>query len=203
MTARPIELVGPKGYVHGWKFVGVPAPGDKVTIRGHGRGTVVSGTAHHARVRFADGKIAKVPHDRGSGKPRLVPHHRPVIRESPRDAGNRKIADASMKKGEALFHGTPHQFKPGDIIDAHHSNAGVTRLHEGRQFAFASTDAGEATFAGKASRDGHVYKVVPVDKYEFDPHQGSATSRRTSGGFRVVSEVEKWSGKTMAQQHSK
>jgi hypothetical protein len=112
------------------------------------------------------------------------------------DAANRRVAEAAMAKGkETLFHGTMHEFKPGDIIDAQHSNAEVAKLQEGKKYAFADTDPGEATFAGRAaSAGGHVYRVEPVGDYEFDPHQGSTTSRRTTGGFRVVEEVKQWSG---------
>jgi hypothetical protein len=206
---RVIDLVGPKGFIHGWIFVGIPAPGDKVSIPGHGPGKVVSGTAKHARVKLASGHIATISHDgnaAGPGKLVKSASAPPAPKEDEADwrAANRKQASASIAKGrETLFHGTAHEFKPGDIIDAQHANAGVTRLHEGNQYAFASTDPGEATFAGKASRPGgHVYRVEPVDKYEFDPHQGSATSRRTTGGFRVVEEVAKESGKKLFSLNS-
>jgi hypothetical protein len=203
-----IDLVGPKGYIHGFIFVGIPAPGDKVNVPGHGPGKVVSGNAKHARVKLASGHIATISHDGNAARPgKLVKSASapPAPKEDEADwkAANRKQAAASIAKGETLFHGTAHEFKPGDIIDAQHANAGVTRLHEGNQYAFASTDPGEATFAGKASRPGgHVYRVEPVDKYEFDPHQGSATSRRTTGGFRVVEEVAKESGKKLFSLNS-
>lgn len=204
---RTIDLVGPKGYIHGWIFVGIPAPGDKVSIPGHGRGTVVSGNAKHARVRLPGGKIARITHNKDDSKPGKLAASAsapPAPKEDESDlrAANRKQANASIAKGgETLFHGTNHEFKPGDIIDAHHANAGVTRLHEGKQYAFASTDPSEATFAGKASH-GHSYRVEPVGGYEFDPHQGSATSRRNTGGFRVVEEVKPWSGAKMDKPFS-
>lgn len=205
-----IDLVGPKGYIHGWIFVGVPAPGDKVSIPGHGPGKVVSGNAKHARVKLASGHVASIAHDGDAGKPGKLTKSAsapPAPKEDEADyvAANRKQANAAIAKGETLFHGTKAEFKPGDIIDAQHARAGVTRLHEGKQYAFASSDPGEATFAGGAGDSkgtGHVYRVEPVGKYEFDPHQGSATSRRTTGGFRVVEEVKKWSGGKMDKPFS-
>jgi hypothetical protein len=203
-VGRVIELVGPKGYIHGWIFVGIPAPGDKVDIPGHGRGTVTGGNATHARVSLASGHIAEIKHDGDASKPGKLTKSasaEPVQKKDEKDwqFANRKQAVASIAKGgETLFHGTRHEFKPGDIIDAQHSRPGVTMLHEGKQYAFASTDPSEATFAGQASRPGsHVYRVEPVDKYEFDPHQGTATSRRTTGGFRVVEEVAQETGKKL------
>ena len=110
--------------------------------------------------------------------------------------------EPKIKPGETLFHGTAGTFKPGDIIDAKHSKARVTGLQEGKQYAFASTDPGEASFFGENAtargQEHHLYKVVPVDKYEVDPHMHNNTSRRSSGGFKVVEEVTPWSGESKA-----
>ncbi len=200
---RAIELVGPKGYEHGWHFVGIPAIGTKIRMPGGRLGEVIGGDHQHARIRTANGDIFKIPHDKGPGAARLVkdtakPEPAPYPKLAPERMKMKLAADKSIAAGETLFHGTNHQFKPGDIIDAQHSRRGVTMLHEGKQYAFASTDPGEATFAGRVGREGHVYRVEPVGQHEYDPHQGSATSRRTSGGFRVVEEVQQWSGKAIA-----
>ena len=202
-----IELVGPHGYVHGWRFVGIPAVGAKVRMPRGRLGTVVGGNHQHARIRTANGDIFKIPHDKGPGPARLVkdtsrPDPAPYPKLSPERMKMKRAADKSITRGETLFHGTNHQFKPGDIIDAQHSRRGVSLLHEGKNYAFASTDPGEATFAGRVGREGHVYRVVPAGGYEYDPHQGSATSRRTAAGFRVVEEVSQWSGKPMAHGHA-
>lgn len=198
-----IELVGPKGYVHGWKFVGVPAPGTKVRLSRYGTGTVHRGNATHAHVKMANGDMLKIPHDKGPGPAKLVPAPEPVEKMSDDRAEMGRQARAAMTKAgghETLFHGTNREFKPGDIIDAKFSRKGVTDLHGGKQYAFASTDPGEATFAGHGSGPGgHVYRVEPVGDYEWDPHQGTSTSRRTGGGFRVVEEVKQWSGEKMGR----
>ena len=205
---RVIDLVGPHGFIHGWHFVGIPGVGAKVMLPGRRVGTVIGGTGQHARIRTANGDIYKIPHDKGSGPARLVkdpgkPAPAPAYPKlSPERARMKAAADKAIARGETLFHGTNHQFKPGDTIDASYSRPGVTKLHEGKSYAFASTDPGEATFAGRVGREGHVYRVVPVDQYEYDPHQGSATSRRTSGSFRVVEEVQQWSGKRLVDQAS-
>jgi hypothetical protein len=63
--------VGPKGYEHGWVFVGIPSPGDKVSLGGKA-GTVGAVTSTHARVKLSDGTTASIPHDGGPGKAKLV-----------------------------------------------------------------------------------------------------------------------------------
>lgn len=56
-----IELVGPKGFIHGWIFVGVPAYGDKVYHPHHGHGTVTDSGDHHVSVRFDSGASHSFP----------------------------------------------------------------------------------------------------------------------------------------------
>lgn len=54
---RPVTVtkVGPKGYIHGWIFVGVPGVGDSVHHPQHGRGTVTGAAGGHVSVAFDSG----------------------------------------------------------------------------------------------------------------------------------------------------
>lgn len=52
-----IVKVGPKGYIHGWIFVGAPGVGDAVHHPKHGRGVVSHHDEHgHVHVRFDSGE---------------------------------------------------------------------------------------------------------------------------------------------------
>jgi len=57
-VAEPdVVKVGPKGYIHGWIFVGAPGVGDAVHHPKHGRGTVTHHDEHgHVHVRFDSGQ---------------------------------------------------------------------------------------------------------------------------------------------------
>lgn len=62
-----LELkVGPKGYIHGWIFVGGPGVGDKVHHPVHGAGVVSALDAHHVTVKFANGHEASFEHRAGT-----------------------------------------------------------------------------------------------------------------------------------------
>jgi hypothetical protein len=55
--------VGPKGYVHGWVFVGAPGVGAHVFHPRHGHGEISRVDEHgHAHVRFANGKTRSFEH---------------------------------------------------------------------------------------------------------------------------------------------
>ena len=60
-AGRVIDLVGPKGYIHGWIFVGVPAPGAEVFHPRHGHGTVTAVRGGHVSVAFDAGHSASFP----------------------------------------------------------------------------------------------------------------------------------------------
>lgn len=56
---RVIELVGPKGYVHGWHYVGPQAAGARVFHPQFGHGTVTGHDGSHATVRFDKSGVAR------------------------------------------------------------------------------------------------------------------------------------------------
>lgn len=103
-----------------------------------------------------------------------------------------------------FFHGTKHEFVPGDLLTAGHAsnfqagrianNVYFTALMEpaiwGAELAVANADAGT---------EPHVYVVEPTGPFEDDPNvtdkkfPGNITqSYRTPHPVRVVGEVESW-----------
>jgi hypothetical protein len=192
LACDPIDLVGPKGYEHGWHFVGIPAIGSVVHLAGR-TGKVESGDSTHAHIRMSDGSLVHIQHNKGQGAGRLVkgPPRRPKLVQKPKAP--------VITRGETLYHGSGGEYKLGDIIDPKHAKARVTEM-QGQQYAFASSDPGEATFFGSSKAgpgsDGRLYRVEPVKDYEVDPHMHNNTSRRSTTGFRVVEEVTPWSGKS-------
>lgn len=53
-----VTKVGPKGYIHGWIFVGVPGVGARVFHPHHGHGTITSHDGGHVGVKFDKGHEA-------------------------------------------------------------------------------------------------------------------------------------------------
>lgn len=51
-TVAPVFKVGPKGYIHGWIFVGAPGVGARVFHPQKGMGTVTAHDGKHATVKF-------------------------------------------------------------------------------------------------------------------------------------------------------
>lgn len=62
-----IQRVGPKGYIHGWIFVGAPGVGDHVTHPQHGHGIVTGASGDHVGVRFDSGANHTFPVRQESG----------------------------------------------------------------------------------------------------------------------------------------
>lgn len=77
-----IELVGPKGYVHNWHFVGPQAVGAKVFHPGLGHGTVTGHDGGSVRVRFNAGGERSFKASPGAGRGRLEKHEG-AVRPSP------------------------------------------------------------------------------------------------------------------------
>lgn len=64
-----VTKVGPKGYIHGWIFVGVPSVGDSVRHPHRGEGTVTHVDGRHVEVAFHLGSSKTFEHT-GSGTPK-------------------------------------------------------------------------------------------------------------------------------------
>ena len=56
-----VEAVGPKGYIHGWIFVGIPGVGYAVSHPHHGHGTVTEASDKHVQVSFDTGHAQAFP----------------------------------------------------------------------------------------------------------------------------------------------
>jgi hypothetical protein len=59
--ASVVDLVGPKGYVHGWIFVGIPGAGQEVYHPQHGHGTVTASGGGRVQVSFDAGHSKTFP----------------------------------------------------------------------------------------------------------------------------------------------
>lgn len=57
-----IAKVGPKGYIHGWIFVGIPVPGQDVTHESLGHGKVTEVHPDTVKVKFDDGSEHTLHH---------------------------------------------------------------------------------------------------------------------------------------------
>lgn len=87
---------------------------------------------------------------------------------------------------ERLYHGTPHEFSPGDYV---HAASGWA--HAARSPKVAAT---YALMHHGNQTGGHVYEVEPTGDVEKDERMtgiGAAGSWRSRSGFRVVREHEK------------
>src|SRR5215471_20663138 len=83
---RPELRVGPKGYIHGWIFVGAPGIGAKVFHPEHGHGTVTGHSGGHVTVAFGGGThtfshAAKSPIEPGAAP------HAPALERRPASLG--------------------------------------------------------------------------------------------------------------------
>jgi hypothetical protein len=83
--------------------------------------------------------------------------------------------------GVQFFHGSGAELNPGDVIEPRHQE------DRGESVAFAAT---HPDLAASYGREGHLYKVEPVDPDEVQVYKSShqALSRK---GFRVMSRVER------------
>lgn len=90
---------------------------------------------------------------------------------------------------KTLFHGTAHEFKPGEIVEP-----------QDERGAFATTEIIDARYwAHKAMQSrggtrGYVYEVQPVKPGDAKRYPGGLATHHSLGGFnpvRLVEEVEK------------
>lgn len=89
-AAAHLTKVGPKGYIHGWIYVGPPKVGSEVHHPEHGKGHVARVGAKTMRVRFDSGEDVAFEHAKETR--RKDEHFRP------RPAAGKKTAPAKAKK---------------------------------------------------------------------------------------------------------
>jgi hypothetical protein len=97
-TGETANKVGPKGYIHGWVFVGVPGLEDVVRHPEHGKGTVIAHGEKHVTVRFQSGK-----------------EHTFAVHSGPKESGH------FTKRGD-LEHEGPHKPKGQETAAFHIRN---------------------------------------------------------------------------------
>lgn len=66
-----VSAVGPKGYIHGWIFVGAPGVGVRVFHPTHGHGTVHRKHGGKVHVSFDNGVLHSFEYRPGKGKPKF------------------------------------------------------------------------------------------------------------------------------------
>jgi 2'-5' RNA ligase len=83
-TGETALKVGPKGYIHGWIFVGVPGIGDVVRHPEHGHGVITEHSDKHVTVAFNNGKTHSFEAHRHEGKSGHFTKRGDVEHEGPR-----------------------------------------------------------------------------------------------------------------------
>lgn len=108
--------VGPRGYIHGWHFVGIPGVGDRVHHPQLGKGTITHATAGQVHVKFDSGHAQPFEHRAGPGPGKFVKggeegvtadvpmmlHRLGQVREK---LGTRSPADRKLEAAAAALHG--------------------------------------------------------------------------------------------------
>lgn len=96
---------------------------------------------------------------------------------------------------KALFHGTSHDLKPGDVISPHNAIGGTDR-GQGRAFATGDLrDAHSYARTRSGGTGGRVYRVEPVDHSDLTMEnigrrrRDGFTNVSSPSGFRVVGEA--------------
>jgi hypothetical protein len=196
--------VGPKGYVHGWIYVGPQAAGSRVFHPHHGHGTVAHSDASHAHVEFDSG--AKHSFD-AAHRPTATAHHfeprnvRPVRQRVTSPNGKlqgslsteeRRTLDAGVKAAKSKM--TPGQRK---AVEQWTSGKGMVRKIQTGKVS-ADTARNFATAMQEAPKvDGLVYRGVapgsvgakfaeslrPGDKVSLGEPVSTSIEPKQSAGF--------------------
>jgi hypothetical protein len=117
--------VGPKGYIHGWIFVGAPGVGDRVQHPQHGAGTVTAHDGRHATVTFDKGGAHTFQAREDTGAGRLVPrdeHDARLADEAHQDPTriHRAMSDEDLRGvDDELTRRAAKLGKPGQVSRTH------------------------------------------------------------------------------------
>lgn len=162
---REIAKVGPKGYIHGWIFVGVPGLGERVHHPSHGEGTVIGNDEHgHVRVGFDSGATHTFE-NRGDmrGAPALMQRGAPAPGVEPLSA--RDSDDELRRKLEAHYlqmkkaeHDSDHATV--DAIAEHHREHGIPAFADGG-VTMSAPKAELATLVARLHASQHSGAPVP------------------------------------------
>jgi rifampin ADP-ribosylating transferase len=92
-----------------------------------------------------------------------------------------------------FFHGSAHDFSPGDVIDPAQSHESVNKSTPSGHAAFTTNSNKAETYghmaAAKSTGEwgkGHVYQVEPTGSYEKDTGGNAHDSFLTSNPIRVL-----------------
>lgn len=158
--------VGPKGYEHGWVYVGRPSVGFEVHHPDYGHGEVTARDDEHTHVRFESGEEVSFGHE----KQDHLGHFKPRDPSQPRP----------------MYHGTVaedlDQIQPAST----HRRGVVFASDTNPDYAYATTDPDTAwhyaEMATHASASGRprVYVVAPTGAVETDPALDDAGRPRSN-----------------------
>jgi SPP1 gp7 family putative phage head morphogenesis protein len=150
---RAVTKVGPKGYVHGWIFVGAPGVGGRVFHPHHGHGTVAEHRGDSASVHFDGGHKAEF----------VTGHHN----------GSARIERVPGLSGDEAFESVPrfHRRKLTDEQDEAldlYTRSGYVPINKHLRHGAAASDEDKSTIR---ELDG-LFDLVPALERPIEVHRG-------------------------------
>lgn len=153
--------VGPKGYIHGWIFVGAPGVGARVFHPQHGHGTVTGHDGKHATVKFDGGKTHSFEAREGEGGGKLTERAKvPHVDQEEKKVPQAHPADRAIRSQTAISSMSDSELKDADDELARRAAAlgrpgQVSKTHQKVKDELAQRGAGTHDYeelADKATR---------------------------------------------------
>lgn len=107
-VAPDLVKVGPKGYIHGWIFVGVPGVGDEVRHPEHGKGTITEHSGEHVTVSFHNGKTHSFQVHRHEGESHHFTKRGDLEHEGPHKPKDEPKKDTIAESADKVFDDPKH-----------------------------------------------------------------------------------------------
>lgn len=210
MHDAKLNKVGPKGYVHGWIFVGPQAVGGRVFNSEHGHGRVASHGDSHVdvhfdnghkesyRARFKEGKTPRLygpaksdAEMRAQAKPDIPPM---TEMKHPEPAHDLKLVGMRAMAPDGQRAGLVFPRKDGNGFEVEHDGRGAYGQFETEQDALAEIARGwedKKRFLErlKEEQEQHQYAREVEDKHIFAPRRGHAATL-TPAARRQAGEVK-------------
>lgn len=185
-----IELVGPKGFIHGWVFVGAPGAGQAVHHPRHGKGVVTGADSGHVRVKFGSGEHSFERSGPRTGKAAIKPRENmPDYRNPETQARHDAMRQAVRNEDYDIAMQHLNQ------MDKLEGRAGVAE-GEGMRPAIRKTASQMKLLKqGKQAE----YRALPKEhEKQAQAIERTAGEVITSGGFGRASDVPERAGKVKA-----
>jgi hypothetical protein len=198
--------VGPKGYIHGWIFVGAPGVGARVHHPKHGDGTVTAHDGKRATVKFdKTGETHTFEARKGDGKGKLVTRddHAKLLADrvakDPKEVG--KLNDAELKDVDSeLGRRAAVLGQPGKVSATHKKvkDALAKRAPEDEKIKtpwgtmhpadMLISHRGAALYSAEAARNA----VRELDRRGATPHGMDKVSRARREAQKELEQHERW-----------